>query len=160
MVEVIKTPLPKNAHIWTMVQDGDFLDGYAVRSDLSLKEAATIGFALPAWAEALMALRNKLVAPLGLKTETDVPQGDTDGTVFETTYESEAELNFGTDDSHLDFRISVRREGEMIHMGTWVHRNNWIGRIYLAVVMPFHILIVRSAMKRIARHEGPKAVLG
>jgi len=160
MAKIIKTPLPKTAHIWTMVQDGDFLDGYAVRSDLSPKEAAAVGLALPAWAQALMTLRNKIVAPLGLKTETDVPQGDTEGTVFETTYDTEAEINLGTDDSHLNFRIAVRREGEMIHMGTWVHRNNWIGRIYLAVVMPFHILIVRGAMKRVARHKPTKGILG
>jgi hypothetical protein len=32
-----------------------------------------------------------------------------------------------------------------------VHRNNLLGRIYLAVVMPFHVLIVRDAMRRIAR---------
>jgi hypothetical protein len=37
-------------------------------------------------------------------------------------------------------------------MGTWVHRNNWLGRVYLAVVMLFHVLIVRDSLRRIARH--------
>ena len=36
-------------------------------------------------------------------------------------------------------------------MATWVHRNNWIGRVYLILVMPFHIAIVRNAMRQIAK---------
>jgi hypothetical protein len=36
-------------------------------------------------------------------------------------------------------------------MATWVHRNNVLGRVYLAVVMPFHVLIVRSCMKRVGQ---------
>ena len=30
-------------------------------------------------------------------------------------------------------------------------KGNRLGRIYLTVIMPFHILIVRNCMKRIAR---------
>ena len=63
----------------------------------------------------------------------------------------------GTDDTHLNFRICVRQEAGRIHMATWVHRNNWLGRIYLMVVMPFHILIVRDSMRRIARADTPAA---
>ncbi len=35
-------------------------------------------------------------------------------------------------------------------MSTWVHPHNIWGRAYLAVVMPFHILISRAAVRRMA----------
>ncbi|AKS45625.1 Protein of unknown function [Octadecabacter temperatus] len=149
---VLKTPLPKTSHLWTHVQTGDFIDGYCVAAELPPKLAAEIGLTMPAWANFLLALRNKIVAPLGLKTETDASSGDSENLIFPTTYESVDEIILGTDDKHLNFRIAVRREAGMIHMATWVHRNNLMGRIYLGLVMPFHILIVRDAMRRIARH--------
>lgn len=148
MSQVIKTPLPQSSHLWSMVKTGDFIDGYAVRSDLSPAEAAKIGLSMPNWTKALMGLRNTIVKPLGLKTDTSDAGPDA---IFPVTHESDNELILGTDDTHLNFRIAVKREGEMIHMATWVHRNNALGRAYLAVIMPFHVLIVRDCMKRIAR---------
>ncbi|WP_106744761.1 DUF2867 domain-containing protein [Yoonia maritima] len=147
MTNVRKTPLPSNSQLWQMVEPGDFIDGYAVQSPLSPQQAAKIGFSMPSWANALLALRNTIVKPLGLKTESS----DTgDGAIFPVQFEDENERIIGTDDSHLNFRISVMRQDGMIHMATWVHRNNLVGRIYLAIVMPFHILIVRDAMRRIS----------
>lgn len=150
MSQVIKTPLPQSSHLWSMVQTGDFIDGYAVRSNLSPSEAARIGLSMPVWADTLLKLRNAIVKPLGLKTDTSDAGPDA---IFPVTHETDDELILGTDDSHLNFRIAIKREGEMIHMATWVHRNNALGRAYLAVIMPFHVLIVRDCMKRIARHK-------
>lgn len=151
---VLKTPLPPSSHLWPMVQDGDFIDGYAVPSTLAPDEAAKIGLSLPAWAGALLRLRNAVVKPLGLKNESS----DTGaGAIFPTDFANENELIIGTDDNHLNFRIAVMRHKGNIHMATWVHRNNFLGRIYLAVVMPFHVLIVRDAMRRIAAASAPIA---
>ncbi len=147
---VLKTPLPKSSHLWPLVQTGDFIDGYAVRSDSSPSEAAKIGLSMPNWTKALMGLRNAIVKPLGLKTDTSDAGPDA---IFPVAHETDDELILGTDDTHLNFRIAIKREGEMIHMATWVHRNNALGRAYLAVIMPFHVLIVRDCMKRIARHK-------
>lgn len=148
MSQVVKTPLPKSSHLWSMVQTGDFIDGYAVRTDLSPSEAAKIGLSMPNWTKALMGLRNAIVKPLGLKTDTS---DSGPKAIFPVTHETGDELILGTDDSHLNFRIAIKREGEMIHMATWVHRNNALGRAYLTLIMPFHVLIVRDCMKRIAR---------
>ncbi|MDO6590227.1 DUF2867 domain-containing protein [Loktanella sp. D2R18] len=147
MAKITKTALPKNSQLWSKVQTDDFLDGYAVQSPLSPQEAAKAGLAMPGWAAMLMRLRNAIVKPLGLKTES----GDTgDQAIFPVHLDTEDEMIIGTDDYHLNFRIAILRKDGMIHMATWVHRNNLLGRIYLAVVMPFHILIVRGAMRRIA----------
>jgi hypothetical protein len=61
----------------------------------------------------------------------------------------------GLDDSHLNFRIvvDVQATGGTTHRitaTTLVHRNNWLGRIYLATVMPFHKVIVPTLLARLA----------
>jgi len=151
-------PLPAASSLWAAVKPGDFIDGYAVHSPLSPRDAADIGLSMPGWASALLALRNRIVRPLGLKTESSAAghgNGEGNGAIFPVTHEDAEEIILGTDDSHLNFRICIRRENGRIHMATWVHRNNWLGRVYLLAVMPFHVLIVRDAMRRIARAGAP-----
>ncbi len=148
MAIVTKTNHPKSSKIWALVAPGDFIDGYQIKSDLPPKQAAEIAFKMPIWATTLLLLRNAIVKPFGLKTEIE---DETSDTIFPTTFESEDEILLGTDDKHLNFRISVLQQDGRIHMATWVHRNNWFGRLYLMIVMPFHILIVRNCMTRVAR---------
>lgn len=93
-----------------------------------------------------MWLRNKIVAPFGLRT--DLPDGEKIG-VFPVTARSESEILMGFDDSHLDFRISILTDGTHAFGATWVRRHNCLGRVYLALIMPFHILIMRNAIGRI-----------
>ena len=70
---------------------------------------------------------------------------------FPVESETETELIAGFNDKHLDFRVSVRSEGGLVSLATWVHPHNIGGRIYLAAIMPFHILIARDALARVAR---------
>lgn len=135
---------PRQSVLWSMYGKGDFIDGFATQSTLALKDAAERAFDLPKWAALLLALRNRLVAPFGLKT--DIAQT---GPLFPVHYESADEILYGLDDRHLDFRISFLKQEGRIHMATWVHPHNIWGRAYLAIVMPFHILIVRNGMRRL-----------
>lgn len=136
--------LPHASSLWSLHQPGDFLDCYSVPSTLSPRQAATRGLALPGWASALLSLRNTLVRPFGLKT------GEPDRPIFPTCHETEDELILGTDDDHLNFRIGLIRDGDRLYMSTWVHPHNAFGRAYLRLVMPFHILISRGAVARMA----------
>jgi len=136
--------LPRASSLWSLHQPGDFLDCYSVPSSLSPREAAAKGLALPRWANSLLGLRNALVRPFGLKT------GETDQPIFPTCLETEDEIILGTDDKHLNFRIGLIRAGGRIFMSTWVHPHNVWGRTYLRLVMPFHILISRGAVARMA----------
>lgn len=136
--------LPRASSLWTLHRPGDFLDCYSVPSTLTPREAATRGLALPGWADMLLRLRNALVRPFGLKT------GEPDRPIFPTCHETEDELVLGTDDRHLDFRIGLIRQDGRIYMSTWVHPHNAWGRAYLRGVMPFHILISRGAVARMA----------
>jgi len=150
---VDKSTLPPDAHLWTHHSAGDFIDCYSCDSPLSAQEAARVAMQMPGWADALLRLRNKLVAPLGLRTDLAGPES----TLFPITHEAPDELNLGLDDSHLNFRISIYRQEGRIYMATWVHPNKWLGRAYLAVVMPFHILISRNAVRQIAQASQPRA---
>ena len=136
--------LPRASSLWSLHQPGDFLDCYSVPSTLSPRQAATRGLALPGWAAALLTLRNTLARPFGLKS------GEPDRPIFPTCLESDDELILGTDDRHLNFRIGLFRQDGRMFMSTWVHPHNAFGRAYLGLVMPFHILISRGAVARMA----------
>jgi Protein of unknown function (DUF2867) len=145
MTNVQTDTLPTASSLWPLHQSGDFLDCYSIASTLTPREAMARGLSLPVWAAALLWLRNALVRPFGLKT------GEADRPIFPVCHESADELVLGTDDRHLNFRIGLIRQGGRIYMSTWVHPNNLWGRAYLAMVMPFHILISRGAVARMAR---------
>ena len=137
--------LPRASSLWSLHQPGDFLDCYSTPSTLSPREAMATGLALPGWADRLLRLRNALVRPFGLKT------GTPDQPIFPVVHETPDEIILGTDDRHLNFRIGLIRQDGRIYMSTWVHPHNRWGRAYLRLVMPFHILISRGAVQRMAR---------
>ena len=56
----------------------------------------------------------------------------------------------GFDDKHLNFRISIMAKTGKIYFATWVSPHNIGGELYLKAVMPFHVLICRNALKRVA----------
>jgi hypothetical protein len=137
---------------------GDFLDSQiAPVADPSL-HAADIAiltfFTMPKWVLALLWLRNVLVKPFGLKidngheyappTREELISGRYKG-MFAIDFVSEEEITFGTNDGHLDFRVSVMRTREPARhaaISTWVRPHNLLGRLYLVAVYPFHKLIV------------------
>ena len=149
MPDVIRSTLPPEAAIHAKCAPGDFLDCYSCKSSLSVEEAAAQAFQMPGWASALMTLRNKLVAPLGLKTGTT--EEELTPSAFPITFQRENEVQYGLDDSHLNFRITLLRKDGRIYMSTWVQVNNLVGRAYLTLIMPFHVLIVRDGVARVAR---------
>ena len=65
-VEVV--PLPARSQLWSHVRPGDFIDGYAVTSPLPLDRALETALAMPGWAQHLLALRNLLMRPFGLRS--------------------------------------------------------------------------------------------
>jgi hypothetical protein len=148
MQRVRPDTLPPTSTLWSLHQPGDFLDCYSVTSTLSPREAATRGVSLPGWARWLLALRNLLVRPFGLKTGA-VARAKAIG-IFPVCTESADEMILGLDDRHLDFRVALFRQAGRVYMSTWVRPHNLAGRIYLRLVMPFHILICRGMVARMA----------
>ncbi|WP_426240367.1 DUF2867 domain-containing protein [Pararhizobium sp. DWP1-1-3] len=111
----------------------------------------------PAWVRALMWLRNAVVSPFGLKGSGASPGGKAEmiGS-FPVISRSNEQAVLGFDDTHLDFRIviDVRQAGELaqrVSVTTLVHRKILLGKIYIAVITPFHRLIVRTMLARLSR---------
>ena len=102
-----------------------------------------------------MALRNYLVTPFGLKTPSPIRtvSARTVG-IFPVLSETPGRLVAGFDDRHLDFRVVVdvasSSDGQRVTATTLVLTHNRLGRAYLAIILPFHRLIVRSMLRRVA----------
>jgi hypothetical protein len=108
----------------------------------------------PRWAEALLSLRNLLVTPLGLKTSGANPKVPRDMIgIFPVMSETRDRLIVGFNDRHLDFRVVVDvtapRDVTQVTATTLVKTHNWLGRTYLAIIMPFHRLIVPALLRQV-----------
>ncbi|WP_425038578.1 DUF2867 domain-containing protein [Primorskyibacter sp. S187A] len=146
---VSKIELPPGSLLEAYRRPGDFLDCYAVSSSLSPRLAAEEIVRFPGWAQALVALRNIVTAPFGLSA--DGPEAEDKLGVFPVEHETETEIIAGFDDRHLDFRVSVMAHAGRVSLATWVRPHNLGGRLYLALIMPFHIAIARDAVRRVAK---------
>jgi hypothetical protein len=146
-----------------LLPEAQFIDAHCVDigdTDISAREAC-IRMVLhpPRWVDALIRLRNLLVTPFGLKTsgEGAPAPGGLIG-LFPVVSETRERLVAGFNDYHLDFRLVVdvatAAEGRQIISTTLVRTHNFLGRAYLALIMPFHKLVVRGMMRQIA--EAPR----
>lgn len=141
--------LPKESVLWKAYTPGDFIDGYRVKAPYAPRQAAEVAMHFQPWVRALLGFRNAIMRPFGL---TGARAGGDTIAIFPVVQETETELVLGFDDKHLDFRISILSRNGYVHCATWVHRHNWLGRIYLLVVMPVHILLSKQMMARVGRH--------
>lgn len=143
----------------TLLAGAQFADAFRIEiddRDLDARRAAERMMARqPRWAEALLSLRNFLVAPLGLKTSGASPAapGDMIG-IFPVVSETSGRLVTGFNDRHLDFRVvvDVTPPGgvRQVTATTLVKTHNWLGRVYLALILPFHRLIVPALLRQVA----------
>jgi hypothetical protein len=130
----------------------DFADAFSVvvpRRDLDARVLSADFFSTPpAWAGTLMDMRNAIMGRLGYKAPK-IRKG------FPVLRESATEVVSGLDDGHLDFRALMRIDpdvnGSRITLTTAVATHNRLGRAYLAIIMPFHKLIVRSMVRQLAK---------
>lgn len=144
---VEKGELPQDSVLWPRIGNGDFLDSYAVASDIPPRQAGEIIAAFPGWAQMLLHVRRVVTTPFGLSN--DGPDADDKLGIFPVEIETPHEIVAGFNDRHLDFRVSVMSQQGVVRLSTWVHPHNIGGWLYLRVILPFHILIVRDALKRV-----------
>ncbi len=140
--------LPADSALWEFHQPGDFIDGYRIKAPYTPHRAAEIAMRFPLWVHVLLGLRQIIMWPFGLKGKG---AGGDSVAIFPVEKDTEDELVLGFDDKHLDFRISILSRDGHLYCATWVHRHNWLGRVYLAAVMPFHIIITKQMLARVAR---------
>jgi hypothetical protein len=109
---------------------------------------------VPRWIRVLMAVRNGLVSPLGLRTAVDEVSQKIG--FFPVIAQTSDHVLLGLDDKHLDFRVAV----DVVPLGntwrqvttmTFVRTHNLLGRIYLAIVLPFHRMILPALQAQAAK---------
>jgi hypothetical protein len=142
-----------------LLAGAQFADAFRVEigdRNLDARQAAERMMARqPRWAEALVSLRNFLVAPLGLRTSGAglVPPKDMIG-IFPVVSQTPDRLIAGFNDHHLDFRVVIDVTGpgdvQQVTATTLVKTHNWFGRTYLAIILPFHRLIVPALLRQVA----------
>jgi hypothetical protein len=143
----------------TLLPGAQFIDAFSLETNghaLDARHAAERTIARhPRWAEALLTLRNILVAPFGLKTSgaSKTAPREMIG-IFPVLSATPDRLVAGFNDKHLDFRVVVdvaaSGAGQQVTLTTLVLTHNWLGRSYLAIVLPFHRLIVRAMLQQVA----------
>jgi hypothetical protein len=148
---------PADARSW--LAGAQFIDAFSVtvaEAPLNARRAAQRVFGTsPRWVQMLLALRDATVAPFGLRTSKSARQAGIDKVgMFPVVSETPERIVSGFDDKHLDFRalidVAAVPGGTRITATTVVLTHNLLGRVYLAVIAPFHCIIVRSMLRQAA----------
>ncbi len=146
-------PKPEAAKVLPGAQ---FADAYGLTvADPALdarQAAAKMWGSSRGWMSALMAVRNLAVKPFGLKTPGEGKMGSHNAIgMFPVVSETPCWIVLGFDDKHLDFRVIVDAagDGRFVTATTLVRTHNLLGRAYLAAVLPFHRIIVRSMLRKL-----------
>ena len=146
-----------NVDSGALLAGAQFVDAYSIAIDgaaLDARQAAEKMLARPPqWIEVLLASRNFLVTPLGLKTSAPPGARDIIG-IFPVVRQTPDRLVAGFNDKHLDFRlvVDVASAGhtQRITATTLVLTHNLLGRTYLAIIRPFHRLVVPAMLRQVA----------
>jgi hypothetical protein len=142
----------------TLLAGAQFSDAYRLEiegENFDARQAAMRMMArAPRWVDALLVLRNIIVAPFGLKTSGG-ERGPRDIIgIFPVVSETPERLVAGFNDKHLDFRVVVdvatAGQRQSVTATTLVLTHNWLGRTYLRIIMPFHRLVVRAMLRQVA----------
>lgn len=135
----------------------DYADAFEVPAGAdrpsSAGEAASAIFRLSPAGRGLMRLRDVLVAPLGLRPSSSARSG-----VLPVVRTTPRLCVLGMDDRHLDFRVLVELDHDRVRCTSVVRRHHVGGRLYFAVVRPFHRLAVPRLLGRTAERGWPSAV--
>lgn len=169
--KVTNNAIPSISIIGESLGKIDYADAYKIEIDNPKKVSIdTIASLLPSsspkWADSLMKLRNFLVRFVGLRVE-NFPQpvapknwnykpGDSVG-FFKVFKRNTNEIVFAENDKHLNFQTALLLEvipgsqKQYLYSITLVHFNNLLGRLYFFPVKPFHKLIIKALLRRMAR---------
>lgn len=155
---VKKDTTPKTNSIKHALETLNFTDTFSTTNQKDSIQTIThlIFGTMPKWVAALMRLRNAFVKVFGLKTELakkiepKYEAGEVIG-FFKVFSVTNNEIILGANDKHLDFRVSIYNSKEAKHnikVTTLVQYNNSFGKIYMAIIKPFHVFIVKQMVKQ------------
>lgn len=158
---------PQEAAIFPRIRGSHFHDCYRVPlKDGSLSPLdcfLEMARHTPPWVDAMMALRNRAVALVGLKnlgsfrpdkSGSAYAPGERLG-IFTLESASPVEAILGDSDKHLDvalsfFRLSAEEGKPALAVTTVVHVRNTLGRLYMLPVKPMHKIIAPATLAVLA----------
>jgi hypothetical protein len=150
--------VPPNLDTGAVLAGAQFADAFCITVDRTTLDARRAAEKMlgrrPPWVELLLSLRHRLVAPFGLKTRAPKESGADIIGLFPVVSQTPDRLVAGFNDKHLDFRLVVdvaaAGQSQSVTATTLVLTHNLLGRAYLAIIMPFHRLIVRALLRQVA----------
>jgi Protein of unknown function (DUF2867) len=158
-MRVRSVPVPLTARAF--LPQAQMSDAYHLVVDDAALDAATAAHRMfghmPWWVRVLMALRNRLVGSLGLETGREKRRAASPRIgLFPIMALTPHHVLLGLDDKHLDFRVAIDvlplpGAGQQVTATTLVRTHNLLGRLYLAMVLPFHRVIVPALLAQVAR---------
>ncbi len=161
------TDLPPASRLSSSFGRADFADAFSA----DLPEAASgdaealarhVFERQPEWIATLMSIRDSFVRPFGLKRTAELGDGGGDRiSIFRVFERYKHEIILGEDDRHLDFRVSVLLQPasdgrpRRLIVTTLVFYNRLLGRAYIALIAPFHRLVVRKSLDQAQKRGWP-----
>ncbi|MBN1966785.1 MAG: DUF2867 domain-containing protein [Anaerolineae bacterium] len=149
-----------------LLDGADVIDAKHIVAPLTLREfLAGVANYQPGWVTALYRVRGGFVRLLGMRQEgiPEPPRLRPEDVSFEpggkalfTCKQAEEDRYWigGEEDRHLNFNVAFvvepLAEGRnRLYLLTVVYYNHWTGRVYFAVIAPFHHLITRLMLRRL-----------
>jgi hypothetical protein len=157
---VQQADLPSASRLSSSYSQADFADAFSVDlPEAACHDAEALArhiFSQPAgWVSTLLRLRDILVRPFGLKRAVDLQATGGDRiNIFRVFERYDGEIVLGEDDTHLDFRVSLLVQPASpgrpcrLTVTTLVFYNRLLGRAYIALIAPFHRVVVRASLDR------------
>lgn len=172
-VRAVTREIPVQSRLFAKKASASYSDSYEIPLTKPMLSAEELYRAIvantPAWVNLLMRIRECVVPLVGVRKVGLLGSGATQVAaaqpvavgdkidIFTIWSVTEQEIIVGEDDSHLDFRLSVLKlqEGaaDKLVMSMIVNVNNQVGRVYLALVLPFHKVIMRTFLNRAVRRH-------
>jgi hypothetical protein len=162
-----RVDLPPASRLGSSYGEADFADAFSVDlPETASADAETLARHVfeqqPGWIAMLLSIRDILVRPFGLKRAADLrSRGGDRISIFRIFERYQDEIILGEDDRHLDFRVSVlvqpAYEGRSprLIVTTLVFYNRLLGRAYIALIAPFHRLVVRTSLDQAQKRGWP-----
>lgn len=165
----VAVALPPQSRLAGRYAAADFADAYAAAlppnapHDIDVL-ARELFSRPPPWFVALMALRDTAVSLVGLKTSRRIraaleAENAERIDFFRVIDRGPDEVILGERDRHLDFQASVLVRptpggGRELVATTVVQCHGALGRLYIAVIAPFHRMIIRTNLQALVGRLG------
>ncbi|PKK41195.1 hypothetical protein CI102_14436 [Trichoderma harzianum] len=167
---------PSESKLASLYKSAYFVDAYAVSLPIPKSGAYTPDVLAraffcepPAWFSLLMRIRDRVMATFGVKRSTEIQaaaekRGIDTIAVFPILSRTDSEIIVGEFDSHLDFQTSIlirehqdfvmdymesNSEAREMVVTTVVHCHGLFGKVYIAIIKAFHVMIVKYSLRRV-----------